>query len=112
MVDSLKKCWFYLRKARFELDQVRSGGLGPVHLPVIRNLGILSRALAGGLDADFDGHISGLKKLPTSSPLLGGDGLQHGKVASLQEEGPDPGVDPLSGRKRSEGTCRRGRDLD
>ena len=87
---------------------VRSGG----HGPVVRNLRILSGALAGGLDANFDGHISGLKKLPTSSPLLGDDGLQHGEVASLQEEGPDPGVDPFSGRKRSGGTCRRSRDLD
>ena len=102
----------FLTSGKPHSNRVRSGGHGPVHLPVVRNLRILSGALAGGLDADFDGHISGLKKLPTSSPLHGDDGLQHGEVASLQEEGPDPGVDPFSGRKRSGGTCRRSRDLD
>ena len=45
---------------------VKSGGLGSVHLPVVRNLRILSGALPGGLDADLDGHASGFKKLPSA----------------------------------------------
>ena len=73
----------------------------------------MSGALADGLDADLDGHVSGVKKLPTSTPWRGGFGLQqHGEVASLQEEGPDAGVDPLTDRERSGGTCRRGGDLN